>query len=284
MPKKRDFNVQQIIDLYINQKLSAAKIGKILNADASTILDVLKRNNIPVRNLSDSHRIHPVKHDFFDVIDTEEKAYFFGLLLTDGCNYEGPGIVKLALQAGDKHILQTLSDIIQPTKEVKQYKKPDPKHKDYCVVNIFSRQISQALAEKGIVANKTLITKFPTCIPDHLMNHFVRGSFDGDGSIKSKDGRIAFTGTKDYADKIADILRANGCNCTLYLDKCKSMLIYSLSAGGRIQVTRFLNWLYKDATVYIERKYEQYQKIKNFKSQVQLRREAALLEIQNLPL
>lgn len=39
------------------------------------------------------------------------------------------------------------------------------------------------LSKHGCVPNKSLILKFPTTLPNELVNDFIRGYFDGDGSV-----------------------------------------------------------------------------------------------------
>ena len=58
------------------------------------------------------------------------------------------------------------------------------------------------LIKQGCVPNKSLILTFPNKyqVPKNLINHFIRGYFDGDGSIyeysKTHAGSISFIGTE----------------------------------------------------------------------------------------
>jgi len=84
MPKKRIFTEeekQKIIDMN-NRKYSYSKIGKEVGCCYETLVNFMKENNI-VKTKS-SLKNHDINENYFETIDTEEKAYFIGLLKTDG--------------------------------------------------------------------------------------------------------------------------------------------------------------------------------------------------------
>lgn len=69
--------------MYVNQNKSSNSIAKIFKCDSSTILRQLKRWNVHIRRKRYNAK-YDLECDFFKNIDTEEKAYFLGLLLADG--------------------------------------------------------------------------------------------------------------------------------------------------------------------------------------------------------
>lgn len=70
-------NVQSIKDLSLKYKLSYP-----------TILKILKEYNIPTYTKQQLYS-NGMNEDFFSNIDSEEKAYFLGFFLADGCVYYG---------------------------------------------------------------------------------------------------------------------------------------------------------------------------------------------------
>lgn len=74
----------EIINLYIDQKLSCSKIAYKLGCSLCGIYDALKRWKVSTRNLRDSHLVYSVNDDYFSEIDTEEKAYWLGFIYADG--------------------------------------------------------------------------------------------------------------------------------------------------------------------------------------------------------
>lgn len=75
---------EEIIKLYIDEKLSCEIISQKLNASLCGIYDALRRWGVKTRNLSDSHRQYNIDENYFDTINTEEKAYWLGFIYADG--------------------------------------------------------------------------------------------------------------------------------------------------------------------------------------------------------
>ena len=76
LEKSRD----KIIDLYINKKTSCNDIAKEVKCSLCGIYDALKRWNIKTRNLKESHKIYQCDEDFFEDINSPEKAYWLGFI------------------------------------------------------------------------------------------------------------------------------------------------------------------------------------------------------------
>ena len=75
---------QQIIDMYLNQEISSVKIGKHFGCSHKPILKVLERHNIPRTRVG--IRKYKLNEEYFDNIDTPNKAYILGFLYADGNN------------------------------------------------------------------------------------------------------------------------------------------------------------------------------------------------------
>jgi hypothetical protein len=208
--------------------------------------------------------------NFFDRIDTEEKAYFLGFMYADGNNYiNAPHTyeVSIKLQEQDKYILEKFRDLISPKSNIKLYK--DNKSQTYLyALRISSKLLCNQLISLGCVPNKSLILEFPNFIEDNLLNHFIRGYFDGDGSIYKRppkvsgqiDYSVQFISSNKFCAKLKNILE-NKLNIyfTLRLSKPKTnQITTTISVGGNKQVKRMLDYLYKDATIYLPRKYQKY--------------------------
>jgi hypothetical protein len=107
-------------------------------------------------------------------------------------------------------------------------------------------------------------------LPSHLIRHFIRGVLDADGSIShsksktngNKQRSVGFTVTKGMGDFILDYLLENEIikkRIKLVPAHIGGLLdVYALGIGGNIQGERFLDHLYEDSTVFLDRKYETY--------------------------
>lgn len=140
-----------------------------------------------------SKRKYNVDDYFFDEINNQERAYILGLFYADGCNYEN-GVVKIDLAEQDYNYLLKIKDILNYTGEIKKYGEGKKKFtgydklyncQDICRLSMRSKHMSDQLAEKGCIHNKTYSLLFPTenILPKELIRHFIRGYMDGDGGI-----------------------------------------------------------------------------------------------------
>lgn len=219
-----------------------------------------------------------IDSNFFNVIDTQEKAYILGLLTADGCNYEKDGRVKIDLVEEDVHILNSIKDALKYEGNIKTYYAKDKKFGDkyykakpICRLFISDKNISKQLAIKGCIANKSKILTFPSTehVPEYLYNHYIRGYFDGNGYIGCwvdnkntghKKFNMDFNGSYEFVKFISDYI-SKEFNCTPNLqrrfpDRDNNNLTIKL-CGNRV-IQRVTDWMYKDATIYLNRKYEKY--------------------------
>ena len=212
-------------------------------------------------------RKYPVNEDFFDVIDTEEKAYLLGLLYADGTNSTGKTEVKLALHEQDVEILDFFKTLIQPTKPL-YFVDSKGKRGDYYKLVFNSKKLSYRLSDLGVIPSKTFKLVFPDFIEEKLIHHFIRGYFDGDGNIhynkSCKQLMFSITSTESFLLSLQMVL-INNC----YLNKVKlscrhperNNSIRQLTYCGNKSVKRLYEWLYNDAKIYLKRKklyYENY--------------------------
>jgi intein-encoded DNA endonuclease-like protein len=262
-----------IIELYLNQKLSINKISKLYNVDRDTITRLLKRNNIELFPLGSHIRKYPLNETYFDNIDSEEKAYFLGFLYADGCNHTNDYSRKkidISLQEEDKNILIKFSKMLYDNNEFLSYVIGRNKNKPQWCLRVHSKYLSDKLSELGCVSRKSLILTFPEWLIDPvLQRHFIRGYFDGDGCLtRSKRRKIydyawSITSTESFCNKIKDIIN-NNCNVN-FRDNftCpNNNITHTISVRGYHQILRVSNWLYKDATIYLDRKYQKYLELK----------------------
>ncbi len=126
----------------------------------------------------------------------------------------------------------------------------------------------QDLIHLGCPPQKTHILKFPSFqqVPEHLINHFMRGYFDGDGCIyvnpkKSGTNLFDVVGNHDFiASYKKTMFTKIGKASEVKLRKCNcNGNIVALDLGGNQQLRKIYNFLYKDATIYLKRKKEKFE-------------------------
>lgn len=208
----------------------------------------------------------------FDVIDTEQKAYWLGFLMADGYNHENKSAICLRLQAEDAEILEKFKSFLKsdaPMYSFERITRVNHLKREQKEVRVNSVHLSKQLAKLGCVQGKTYTLEYPTCVPETLMNHFIRGYFDGDGciSVKKRNNRkstnsmtyqLTIAGKKEFLQNIQNwLVKEAGVN-NIRLEIPKNNFAKVLHYGGRINATKILNYLYKDATIYLKRKHDIY--------------------------
>lgn len=173
--------------------------------------------------------------------------------------------IGIALSTKDINHLEKFKKHINSTYPINVYKSKSfgGVEIEYCRLLMNSDQLFDNLVAKGAFEKKTLILNFPneSIVPKELQNHFIRGYFDGDGSFKkNNDGFYAFNlcGTKEFLLKCQDILAKQTKLEKRHKDNKNN---YSFSIGGRLQAKKIGDYLYKNATVYLERKYNRYKEM-----------------------
>lgn len=203
-------------------------------------------------------RKYVLNENFFEKIDSEEKAYFLGLLFADGYINENYYMVDLTLHIKDEEILRKFIFYLyankRPLKLIRN---------NYLRLVISSKKLVNDLKSHGCYQKKTFKLKFPN-LPENMIRHFIRGYFDGDGCITiNKKGtlNISIVGTIDLLNDVKQILcKKCNLNNTIYDNRHpnRNNNIRALRYGGNIVVNRIYHYLYDDSTIYLSRKKDKF--------------------------
>lgn len=252
---KTDKDIEnKIIEHYKNGK-SSEEIAKFIELDPSTVCRILKRNGIDLKGAGHFNRKYEIDEYFFEKIDTEEKAYVLGFLYADGCVSSRGNSFRFILHSKDIDILEKIRDLIFINKD-----KEINKDTKYISLEVFSEKIKQDLISHGCVPAKTFkLTKLPE-LPKELYRHFLRGFFDGDGSLRvnyeSENVRATFTGYIKFLKSIKEFLIKKIDVYFYEIDILENVIDLRLVRID--QTKRFLDYLYKDSKIYLDRKYKLY--------------------------
>ncbi|MBT6052676.1 MAG: hypothetical protein HOG49_38240 [Candidatus Scalindua sp.] len=269
MGRKSKLNIKlkkKIITEYIKGK-STSFLGKKYDIGAASIYYLLSKENIAIRNRSEAQRKYQLNESFFDEIDSQNKAYFMGMLYADGCNSTEQNAIRIILTKKDRIILEKLSSLIfkehRPlTLRKGGYFESKGKmyfRKDSYQLLITNKHISKTLNELGLIKNKSLIITFPSWIKKDLTSHFIRGYFDGDGCVSLSSGQLSISilGTENFCSGIQNItkklsIKSSICNAKKG-SEIKQFIIHGNQSGRK-----FLEWMYKGSTIYLDRKHEKF--------------------------
>ena len=234
------------------------------------ILPGRNRNAIQLKasKLGITERKNVFDFRFFENIDTEEKAYWLGFFYADGFvldssnshsrNYEA----GIKLYKGDyKHLKKfnkSINGNLQVTFETRTCSF-NGKPQESCNIRCYSKEMVHDLESHGCVQNKTFIIEVPD-IDANLMQHFIRGFFDGDGCICT-DSAIRKTVAINFCsaslkmlEQMRTILYKEGISS--YITDEKGRNTYRLYIRGMQNADKMWNYMFSDATIYLDRKVE----------------------------
>lgn len=252
---------------YYNECKSAKQTASFFGYKYTTLYSLLKREGIDTaldRNALRKKRTSTaINEDYFEIIDSENKAYIFGLILSDG---------HLLKQRKQLRIKLTDIDLLEEVKKELNYNKPllvnhtvSATHKQAKTLIICNTKIYDDLLRLGMQQNKTFTLKFPY-IPPHLMSDFIRGFFDGNGSAYFKKvGKLLFPNlsicsTIDFLTTLKDVLEKLGVKSHIYHDinvdeRIATLMIRDIQSG-----INFFGLLYSGVTgkIFLKRKFKKF--------------------------
>lgn len=221
-----------------------------------------RRNGNPLVVKRDNSKIN---HDVFETIDTEDKAYWLGFLLADGCiriSKSGQHTIKLALAIKDIEHLEKFKLFVNSKNKIYKYKVGNGKNlvkSEVCEFVVTSKKMVEDLTKFGIGPNKSLTVKLPYLDNEELERHMIRGIWDGDGSVIRKINYsyslvdVQICGNKNIVESINNILWER-----LGIEKSKitptSSIFLFRKTNKKAAVV--CNYLYKNCSIYLNRKYE----------------------------
>lgn len=228
-------------------------ISIIYKCDPTTICNILKIYKIKSRTLSEARRNYlnyTIDENVFSIIDSPDKAYWLGVMYSDGYITKNKYTCSfgLSVQAKDIEWLNKFKQFLKYNGDIHHYKTASSSYKvdvPYVRLLIGNNKIVQDLINLGVTYNKSKkLTSIPN-IPYKLA--FIRGYIDGDGSLLKKYPCIQISGTKQFLLSIANFLQIP---FSLYQDKTIYNLKYNTKQSEYLEKI-----LYKNANSYLDRKY-----------------------------
>lgn len=206
---------------------------------------------------------HVLDRDFFAEIDTEQKAYWLGFVLTDGCVQVRQ--VTIGLTGTDHEHLAKMVRDVGGTAVVKMGQYSGYSDKEQCLVCFNSQKWVEDLARLGVVQKKSTKEVAPLdAIPTELHRHFWRGVIDGDGSISKKSTdrvqtpTVGLVGSLVLCQQFLDWATQFGATKNRVRRKptplASEVELYETSIGHRAVTHQILQALYGDCQVSLDRK------------------------------
>lgn len=212
----------------------------------------------------EKEELHLGNQDYFHTIDTEQKAYWLGFLMADGGMNKKIQQMKLKVQESDRQHLEKLANSLDYNIDFIITEKVDRKGTEYrySTLRINSTRMARDLVYHGCGPLKSGRECLPYTIPEDLIRHFIRGFMDGDGTVNPNRRSVSFVSLS------FNILMSIKMHFEHEVGIDKIDIYYSPSTSYRKQILRYtvcsydaekiLDYLYKDATIYLDRKHQNY--------------------------
>lgn len=259
--QKEKVNIEIAKTLYSLYNLPLYKIAMLFGVSDASIRSYLIKEKVFMKG----HKCGKNSfNNYFETIDSKDKAYFLGLIFADGNIREdsrggGRKIFSIMLTQEDSYILNKFNSYANFDSKLTIHHKKDFKPRYGLIIN--SSKIYDDLINLGVSKRKSKEgIEFIPNLQDEYIPHFIRGYFDGDG-IAKKEGYIGFCGDIKMLKYIKDILieKCNVKDNTITFNKANN--IYYIQWASLKDVQSIFDYMYKDKDdLYLIRKYE---KIKN---------------------
>lgn len=258
---------ERIVSLYRNG-MSTVKIGNLYGVNNKPISVVLDEYGID--RVGIGRRKYIINENYFSLIDSPNKAYIIGFLSADGSNNPQKQTVSMSLEECDKEILEKIRLEIgseRPLEFLDYSNKHDfgYTYKNQYRLLLFSKKICDDLLKIGVIPNKSLQLEFSDHIPEKFYSDYIRGVFDGDGSIgvhslQTYKGHLSLSITSTFAfcNKLQSILNNMNIKSRVSEASNKNGITAMLSISAKDSIKTFLDWIYKDADLYLKRKHDVY--------------------------
>ncbi len=257
------FDETKALELY-SQGMKPADISKELGLKHhQPIYNFLHRsgNFVKHKNGSNTCRTYNVNEDFFENIDSEEKAYILGFIAADGYVDEKAHRIVFGINVQDVDVLEKIKSSMNSDHPIRYFVK-DKKY-NHCGIAINSKRLVKRLVELGVYQgkSKTMTSKVYGAVRDDLKLHFLRGYFDGDGHVTY--GTKYSSGVKYLVVVIGTLEFLSATYQPMFpsknkIFKYKTCNMYGWRLSSKDNVDNFLKSIYSNATIYLARKYELY--------------------------
>lgn len=223
-------------------------------------------------------RKHFFNENYFENIDTEEKAYWLGFIAADGCVVKSGGYnsYRLYINLGsvdENHLQKFLNSIgaydikIQNYTSTSGFSNKNGTNTSRVVLN--SLKLCKDLSKYNIHERKSYDIKMPE-INYKLIPHYLRGYVDGDGSFychydeNNKRYRYSFEivgGSKIFMEQVQSYLTGKNIKTNIYTRKTNSSI--RLMSSSKAEIIKIIELLYSNANIYLDRKLNKTNEIKN---------------------
>lgn len=252
-------------------RLSDEEIGDSLGLARVTVTAARKRYGIPSYTQATGmkrrdglpchggRRRHiQFNESFFAELDNELSAYFLGLVAADGSIAKRGNTLEIQLAEPDHLVLERFIDAIDGIGcSLKRRNRAD-RLKTFYRLALCSKTMAKDLVGWGLTPAKTESMQLERPVPDAHARHFLRGFWDGDGSIGRSHFEVGIR-SEVFAHQLRRLIQVVGGEKPPLRQSHTSLgkpFFVMTTASQRFR--HFRSELYRDASACMERKRSQF--------------------------
>lgn len=283
LKRNKGFSLEQIesivVDNYVNKKFGQLKSGRQFGLSDRTVKNILLKNNIQIRNLHESICVanqtndrttqHYEKSPNFFKEENSNMAWLLGFLASSGNISKNENRIRIELSVVDREILERIKEIVKIENPIKI--RGNKRGFVFASLEWSCAEHKKDLEKYNIIPQKTYTLLPPTKLNEKFYIDYIRGYFDGDGTInlnltrggKSKSLRWGICGaSKPVLEWIIGVLeeRYNIPSVNIHKDSSHEKdfysFVYSTNATRKIY-----DILYTNNSLFLKRKKEKYEKL-----------------------
>lgn len=256
--------IQDLIEKY-ESGITVENLEKIFHT--RKVSKILKDNGVIIkkggsRPNSGPKRKYTFNEDYFEQIDSKDKAYFLGFIYADGYVFNrrdrklGQNLLSICQQEPEP--LEKFKKYIECDKPLQKFEVQNKKSVSTAYkIDIISDKVFSDLSKYGVFERKSLVLTFPENLEENLIPHFIRGFFDGDGTVCVSSDKLfcGFSGTFEMLSSVRSKLNFLDQDKHLYKDNRVETNCWQLSFAKLVDTYRFYKYLYNDCDdLYLSRK------------------------------
>jgi predicted DNA-binding protein YlxM (UPF0122 family) len=282
-----------LYEQYVNKKRSLSDIAKDCDCSRQYVYKKITESNIPVRTQREARRlVYDRKKIIYKTVDengierivvpespeidewffkywSNEMAYVLGVIYTDGnlfCDRR-QRIYRFSLTQKEPELLNKVLKMMRCNAKI-YYRQTGSLY----FFNVHHPETYSDLIKLGLLQAKSKTMEFPN-VPPEFVRHFIRGCWDGDGSIYISGGKLGASyvcGSLKFIQGLVQELHKAGIHqikppygrFPLIIHQGKRSKYYDIKIRGRKSLDKLFNYFYDgvDESMYLERKFKTFAK------------------------
>lgn len=261
---------KQVIKNYLDKNMGLQTAGKKFGLSQYMVEKILKKYGVKKRTYIEAKQTQRIYFcdDHFFKTQSPDMAYILGLIAADGSVSKKENCVAIQLLASDREILDKISLVTKNTRPIDEYIRKETNHK-IATFRVWSKEWKNDLTHYGIIPQKTFTLQPPVFLDPKYRIDYIRGYFDGDGSIYALKNKALFEivgASKAEINWIQDELLNHYhvvLNKPLHETLPTGTIMYKIKSTNKEELMKLYHLFYDNKSLFLSHKKEKFKLLLN---------------------